>query len=327
MQQEPANQSTGDKLNNDISSPLQEHTEPYKPGLENKNASSSYPGISLLLFLAAGYFLYNSNVKLLVIITVVIFIHELGHLLAMKFFNYSNLNIFFIPFFGGAATGFKNNTSQKQEIIILVSGPLPGIIIGTALLLLKDSLMFHPWLGSLARAFLFINLLNLLPIYPLDGGRMLKTMCLNRSYALSVVFSVLSLLVIVYYSIRVKDYIFLVVALLIFSSLASLFSRQKIKRIMKVEGMDDNISYESVTKEQYLLLRQLMIQRLPSFRNYDLTAYDVNSQKEKLLARNMKQILDPEPAQDMNVPAKTLVVTIWIVCFCVLFLPAPGLRF
>ena len=84
---------------------------PVKPDLHQDAKTKSPAGsfVSVLIFALVGYFVWKSNIRAAVIITVVILIHELGHLLAMKFYNYSNLSIFLIPMIGGIASGTKKD--------------------------------------------------------------------------------------------------------------------------------------------------------------------------------------------------------------------------
>lgn len=91
---------------------------------------------------------------------VVLFIHEMGHLAAMWWFDYQDLRMFFIPFFGAAASGRKRTATGAQRAIVSLMGPLPGIFIGSALVFL--------WLvsgseitGTFAFLFLALNALNL----------------------------------------------------------------------------------------------------------------------------------------------------------------------
>ena len=51
---------------------------------------------SLILYLIIGYFLFQSY-QILLLITIIVMIHEMGHFLAMKIFKYSDVGIFFIP--------------------------------------------------------------------------------------------------------------------------------------------------------------------------------------------------------------------------------------
>lgn len=97
--------------------------------------------------------------------------HELGHFLAMRVFGYADTRIFFIPFFGGAASGHKPDAALWQEMIVLLAGPVPGIAVGVAVIAIWPQALGHE-VGSIAIAVLIVvNAFNLLPVFPLDGGR------------------------------------------------------------------------------------------------------------------------------------------------------------
>jgi stage IV sporulation protein FB len=301
--------------------------KPLLPIQKNKSTSTSV--LSLLLFMIVGYFLYQSNIKIVVMITVVILIHELGHLLAMKIFNYSNLNIFFIPFFGGAATGTKKIVSQKEETIILLAGPLPGIIIGIILFLIQNSSDFNPWLTMFYRGFIFINLINLLPIFPLDGGRMLSTMFLRSNHILSAVFSFLSMIAIVYFAITQHEYLFMIFAFFIFTGALFTLQREKVKKILHNEGINLNTTYEQLSAEEYHIIRTRMVQKNPIYSKYDLFEYDNTSKQEIGLAFNISQMFVPLPKADFNITGKVIIILIWILSFVVpilLEMPLPYKR-
>lgn len=113
----------------------------------------------------------------------VLLFHELGHLAAMWAFGYRNLSIFFLPFLGAAATGHKPHASPWQEAIVLLAGPVPGIVLALASTQIPSDALSPPML-EFARAFfwfgLLLNLFNLLPIGIMDGGRLFELAVLGR---------------------------------------------------------------------------------------------------------------------------------------------------
>jgi Zn-dependent protease len=122
--------------------------------------------------------LFGSNFA--TVLVVVLLIHELGHFLAMKAFGYTNLNIIFTPPFGAVATGTKENPSAAQEIIVLFAGPIPGIILGYLLFYSGFVVVSEAFTTQLITFILFINYLNLVPIAPLDGGRIFNLVFISR---------------------------------------------------------------------------------------------------------------------------------------------------
>lgn len=102
-----------------------------------------------------------------VLITVV---HELGHALVIRAKGLRTGVMVFIPFVGGAVTLKDQPRTAYVDAQIGLAGPIAGAIASLV------SLQIYKWDGAplyLAIAFagFLINLLNLLPVGPLDGGR------------------------------------------------------------------------------------------------------------------------------------------------------------
>jgi Zn-dependent protease len=145
------------------------------------------------------------------ILVVVLLIHEAGHWVAMRCFGYSDLQMFFIPFFGAAVSGKPRNTSSSRKAVVALLGPAPGILlgIGSGILFLKVG---HPVLLSYATTSVFLNGLNLLPIYPLDGGRYMETVVFSRHPAVEIVFKILAACALVVLAVWLKSIAFGILA-------------------------------------------------------------------------------------------------------------------
>jgi len=101
----------------------------------------------------------------------VILIHELGHTL-VAWCNRINAWIIMIPFLGGLCL-VRGFFDRRQQIVFFAAGPLPGILLGLCLLLSQNEIEMAGLSDRLwAFLFLFVNLINLLPLTPLDGGRL-----------------------------------------------------------------------------------------------------------------------------------------------------------
>ncbi|MFA5251647.1 MAG: site-2 protease family protein [Phycisphaerae bacterium] len=149
---------------------------------------------SLLIFFQLGLFSWGLE-GLLTLIGVIV-IHELGHLFGMRMFGYKNVQMFFIPFFGAAVSGEKRDVAAYKEAIVSLLGPAPGIIIGCVLAVMFAASGRKDYL-NLATMFLFINVFNLLPFYPLDGGRFFYTVLFCRNQYLELCFRIFAALALV----------------------------------------------------------------------------------------------------------------------------------
>src|ERR1041385_2944504 len=135
--------------------------------------------LSFIAFVAIGA--ANWDWKFTLWIIPILLIHEGGHWVAMRLFNYRNVRMFFLPFFGAAVTGQNWNVAGWKKAFVSLAGPLPGIAIGVVLAI-AALILQKQWLNYVAVLMLFVNGFNLLPVLPLDGGRVLQDtlFCRNR---------------------------------------------------------------------------------------------------------------------------------------------------
>jgi Zn-dependent protease len=140
----------------------------------------------------AASMLFFTTWKTLALIVPVLLLHELGHWIAMRAFGHDDARISFIPFLGAATFTKIPFKKRWQEVVMLLAGPVPGIVLGVAL-------MVGPFAwGGLARSaavmLLAINVVNLLPLHPLDGGRILHALVTAGRPRLDLAFKTLATL-------------------------------------------------------------------------------------------------------------------------------------
>lgn len=190
----------------------------YKPkeqDKKNKIKTFIISGIAFVLFFG----LIGIPFSVLPMLLVILLIHELGHFYAMRFFGYKDTSIFFIPLFGAAAKGEKEDVTAFQEFIVFLAGPLPGILISIAigLLMLKEpSLLENTLLREYALTSFLINYTNLLPLVPLDGGRIVQTLLFNRYPRVQFYFFLISLSAIIVSALLLKSIILALFAFMLF---------------------------------------------------------------------------------------------------------------
>ena len=107
-----------------------------------------------------------------------VLLHEIAHSLVAKDFGYETESIVLYPFGGVARVVMPQDAPPEHELYIASSGPLLNAAIGT-FLLIPAWFLGYPF-GLLALLNLGMFVLNMLPIYPLDGGRVLRSL-LSRS--------------------------------------------------------------------------------------------------------------------------------------------------
>jgi len=288
---------------------------------------------SLVLYLAIGYFFFSHRWMFLLIITAIIVFHELGHFTAMKIFGYNDLGIFFIPLLGAYVSGTKQEVSQKQSAIILLAGPVPGILLGVGLILLADtySLDFFgisPY--AIANALIFLNLLNLLPVYPLDGGQLLHRLFLDDNKIIGKIFVVISVAALVWFAffgLQRPFYPLLLIPFFMISRMIGDIQHDRITAKIEAEGIDLNKTYEELTAEEYWKIRNLVIRYYPALSDTRPSPPYEISPKEDQIITTIQSLLQRTLIQDLSIAGKFLILIIWIGSFLVPVLLNLPLRF
>lgn len=107
-------------------------------------------------------------------IVVLLFIHEMGHAIVMKLKGIPVGGMVFIPLLGAAVFMRQMPKNAKDEAEVGIAGPIAGALASLVCLALALQPSQGPVIWApLAYFGFFINLFNLIPVLPFDGGRVL----------------------------------------------------------------------------------------------------------------------------------------------------------
>lgn len=117
--------------------------------------------------------------------------HEYGHVRAMKYFGMKTKGIYLVPFLGGLALSDEKINTRWQDVVISIMGPMFGLILSVILLIIY-LITGEMFFAGLAAFNAFLNLFNLLPILPLDGGHVLKSISFSMNSVAGIVLCTLA---------------------------------------------------------------------------------------------------------------------------------------
>ena len=106
---------------------------------------------------------------------ILLLVHEMGHVIALRREGIRASAPMFIPFLGALISARSLGDNALAEARVGLAGPILGTI-GSFVCLAVWLVTGHDYWRALAYTGLFLNLFNLLPVVPLDGGRAMAAM-------------------------------------------------------------------------------------------------------------------------------------------------------
>jgi len=188
---------------------------------------------TLVLFVAP--LLHLLEPTFLAALVLVALVHEGGHWAAMKALGWKDPRVFFLPFLGAVTSGRRPEASVHQQAAVVLAGPVPGLLLGLALIATSNPIALGPFWHALALLAIGVNLFNLLPFLPLDGGRLVQRVLLTRMPRADAAFAAASALAFVALAVRLGglDLVFILAPVLLFVS-----ARRRLKVARALEALD-----------------------------------------------------------------------------------------
>lgn len=236
----------------------------HKQALKDKIKFFIHPSF-ILLFL--WFIIFLSFYDFLMFVGVVL-THELGHALQAKRLGYKLDSFFIAPY--GVKLNYKDKCfDSKDEIKIALAGPMVNLVLAIlAVSLWWIAPVTYVYLDEFVLQSIMLCLVNLLPCYPLDGGRifvclmsgkMPRKKAVKISCLLNYVFSAILFIIFIvtcFYDFNPSICLFAVFLILgsidskFESRYVSLFFKRKIKNFSRVSMLcvDDNVTISSLLK-------------------------------------------------------------------------------
>lgn len=145
-------------------------------------------------------------------ITLLIFIHEVGHISGALFYNWKIKKLVILPFGGITIFNEMINKSLKEEFVILVLGPLFQILFYYVICYFNLSNIL---ITNYHYSLLFFNIL---PIIPLDGSKLIniilnKIVSFKYSHIITIIVSLITLFFLLIRTIIIKNLILFIIIL------------------------------------------------------------------------------------------------------------------
>ena len=282
---------------------------PPKPEIEQQSKTNINKSLmSLGLFILLFYFLID-DVQVLFLVVLILFIHEMGHFIAMKVFGYNGVNMFFIPLIGAMVTGEKERVSQSQRAIIVLAGPIPGVLIGCGIIAYAQTIG-HTGAAIAGFMFLLINILNLLPLDPLDGGKLIETLFFSSNEKIKQVFLIASVVIMVVAGVFFQMYLLVFLGLYMSLRIKMIKSLSELRKKISVYKIPLIRTYGELTDKEYWTIRKEYILSSKLNKMIDPNEY-VESQFEDRIAISVRNVLITPIEKDISATGKLFLLLLW----------------
>lgn len=285
---------------------------PPKPDLLEPKAKGNFALtiFSIVLFVLVFLFIFTDEVNFVFNLILVLIIHELGHYLLMKLFGYKNVRMLFIPLMGAFVQGSKEEYSQKQSLLVVAAGPLPGIFIGLGLIALAAN--YHQaWMMDLAILFLLLNVINLLPLDPLDGGQLFKLLIKANHDLFLLVFSFISSLVLIGFGWYIDSFVMIAFGFIMGFRVRTIQNQYHLRKEMKEEDINFKTTYKLLTNRDFHKIKEILLSHTPALKSY---IENVSSEEsDPILASQVNSVLVSPIAKDAGVLFKLLIIALWVL--------------
>lgn len=284
---------------------------PPKPALEKVKVESNWglTVFTIILFIGVFLLVFSDQLLFILCLIAVLFIHEFGHFLAMKYFGYENVRMLFIPLMGAFVQGSKDKYSQRESFIVTMAGPMPGVIIGSILLYFAVDIKSE-WLLTISFLFIFLNLMNLLPLDPLDGGQLFKLFAKKHRETFLLIFALLSSLILIVAGWFMSQWIIMGIGFFMAIRIRSMQRNIWLRKTMIENGINYEVTYEELSDRDYYLLKNILVEDVPILKQYTEQGGEI---EDEVMAAHVNAVLISPVSRDASFFFKFSIVVAWIL--------------
>ncbi len=167
----------------------------------------------------------------------------------------------------------------------------------------------------LSNSFLVINLLNCLPFYPLDGGRLVETLFFKENYIIRLVFGIISIIALLFLFIFMSNPVLIIIPIMIGLELFNENKHQKIRDYLRQEKINYHTDYANLPDKDYWLIRDCLILSFPKKYVGVVPGKLEYSMVEPVIVQQIIAVLQVNLKLDLNLFKRILLLLFYIGAF------------
>jgi len=271
---------------------------------------------SIIIFIASFLIFFTNQINFVFFLIFVLFFHEIGHFLLMKKFKYENVRMLFIPLMGAFVQGSKERYSQRESLLVVLAGPIPGVVVGCITIVIASQYQLQ-WALTLSFIFLFLNTINLLPLDPLDGGQLFKLLVHRQRDFFMMLFALGSSLLMIVVGLLLNDWLVIIFGFFMGIRVRGMQQNYQLRKELEELEVNYFSTYDELSNRDYAMIKGLLMERNKTLRKYASISEDDISQ---VIASHVNGLLIAPIIKDASWRMKIILICFWVFAFIVPFL-------
>jgi hypothetical protein len=193
--------------------------------------------------------------------------------------------------------------------LVVSAGPFPGLYLGVACLIFA-ALYKQDWLVELSFLFLFLNVINLIPIDPMDGGQLFKLLVNKQRDLFLLIFSLISSIVLIAVGWFIGSWIMVFFGFIMAVKIRSLQRNYIIRKRLDELQVGYISTYDELPNKNYAKIRDVIIEETPALRKFLQISEESN---EEVLASHVNSVLIAPVKYDVSILFKITLVIFWVI--------------
>ena len=257
--------------------------------------------------------IFSDDILFISLLFIVLFIHEIGHFSFMKWFKYKHVKMLFVPLMGAFVQGKKKIYSQKESLLVVGAGPFPGIILGVIFFFLFLNFK-EDWLLFTSITFMLLNIVNLLPLDPLDGGQLFKLLVNSKSDIFLLIFSLLSSLALIGIGYYFDSWLMMGFGFFMSFKVRNLQQLYCIRKELRSINLNYNLLYSELSNKDYAQIKNVLLDYSPTL-NKMMSISDEDL--DDIVSSQIDSVLINPVKKDASVIFRFFIICFWLLSFII----------
>ena len=217
----------------------------------------------------------------------------------------------FVPLMGAFVQGAKKVYSQRESFLVVLGGPIPGVFLGVIGAIFAFNYQIN-WMLELSAVFILLNMINLLPLDPLDGGQLFRLLVKYDHDLFLMIFSLVSSIILISVGFFIDSWPLMVFGFLMSFRVRSIQKRYLVRKALKDQDIIYKMTYDELSDMEYSRIRSVVVHQNPSLQKYKELG---NSNTDRIIAEHVNTVLEIPLVQDTGLIFKVFVVLFWLLSF------------